>query len=321
MFGAVPSDFIENPRRHPRVPVRLRVKVVQRGEDFQAETEDMGPGGCLLVSPRPLGVGLPLRLAIGCDGLSEKLLVLGHVAWHEARSRMRSGVAFDARQSGSVQPKWWFEQMIAVQPGIAARLGPTPGRLFLDALVYLLPPPRHILDLSPDEVRTLSAVDNGVTVRSLVDRWPGRSEATQRAIFGLFEKRALTLSMGGSAPAWQWRQALARMEEEGIIPAAPPAQRPATAPPAVAAPRVVPVLSREPVGRAPPAASLPGAPPARRPTRSREAQVCLDRARELEASGQVHGAIGLLRRALELAPHDAEVAKLLGTLAFRGRVN
>jgi len=319
MARAVSSAFIENPRRHPRVPVRLRVKGTQGGEGFLAETEDIGPGGCLLVSQQPLGVGQPLRLAIGCEGLSEKLLVLGHVAWHQASSRMRSGVSFDARQSGSVQPKWWFEQMIAAQPGVAARLGPTPSRLFLDAPVYLLPPPRHILDLSADEARTLSAIDNRASVREILDRWPELAEATQRALFGLFEKRALTLSMGSSAPAWQWREALARMEEDGLLPQGSAMARPSPRPAVGVPPRAAPVLSREPVAR-----PLPARGPAQdtgRPSRPREAQTCLDRAREMEAAGQLHGAIGLLRRALELSPHDAEVAKLLGTLAFRGRVS
>jgi hypothetical protein len=46
--------LILDPRRSPRVPARLRVQVQHASEEWQAETEDLGPRGCLLVSPRPL---------------------------------------------------------------------------------------------------------------------------------------------------------------------------------------------------------------------------------------------------------------------------
>jgi Flp pilus assembly protein TadD len=51
-----------------------------------------------------------------------------------------------------------------------------------------------------------------------------------------------------------------------------------------------------------------------------EAQECLDRAREATAAGDISGAIALLRRALALAPRDAEISAELGALAFRDRI-
>ncbi len=49
------------------------------------------------------------------------------------------------------------------------------------------------------------------------------------------------------------------------------------------------------------------------------AQECLDRARAAVGSGDVHTAIALLRRAIQLSPRDSEIAAMLGSLAFRGR--
>jgi hypothetical protein len=57
--------------------------------------------------------------------------------------------------------------------------------------------------------------------------------------------------------------------------------------------------------------------PARR--RSAEAQSAFDRARVELAQGSVNGALSLLRRALALAPGDAEIADVLGKLAFKDR--
>jgi hypothetical protein len=37
------------------------------------------------------------------------------------------------------------------------------------------------------------------------------------------------------------------------------------------------------------------------------------------AAGEINGAIALLRRALVLAPGDAEIAAMLGKLAFKDR--
>jgi Flp pilus assembly protein TadD len=53
--------------------------------------------------------------------------------------------------------------------------------------------------------------------------------------------------------------------------------------------------------------------------RSPEAQAVFDRALEELQSGTVNGAIALLRRALQLAPGDAEIAQALGKLAFKDR--
>jgi hypothetical protein len=52
-------------------------------------------------------------------------------------------------------------------------------------------------------------------------------------------------------------------------------------------------------------------------TRSAEAQATYDRAVEELRVGSVNGAIALLRRALQLAPGDAEIAQALGKLAFK----
>lgn len=337
------NDFLDNPRRFPRVPARLRVGVSARGDGFQAVTEDVGPGGCLLVSPRPLAAGLMVRLAIDADGASHELLsVAGRVAWVRADERLRAGVAFDARQPGAVRPDDWFRRFLAAEPGLASRMVRAPERLHLDAPLYLLPPPRHIVDFTGEEAELLRRLENGATLRQLISAMPEGRATLGRPLFSLFEKRALTLAMGQSAPSWQWREVLARLEEEGVLAPLPQAARPAEAPrPAARAP-MPPVLRRSistpvpgsipavhvaPAERLAPAPvvaprepAVPVAVPfASRLSRPPAAQEALDKAREKVAGGDVHAAISLLRRAIHLSPRDPEIASLLGSLAFRGR--
>jgi hypothetical protein len=302
------------------------VLVAARGDGFGAETEDLGPGGCLLVSPRLLSRGAELHLAIEGEGMGEPLSVLGRVAWAEAEPKRRAGVAFASRKPGTPRPAVWFERLLRAQPGMASRLSQAPARLEAGAPLYLMPPPRHILDLASDEADVLRRIENGVTARALLDARPGRAEETTRVLFSLFEKRILTLALGQSAPAWRWREILDRLDQpelDGSLvraleppptppghegfgalrarPRSPPAERPAEPP----------VLQKERPGPA-------GAPPGEASERPRppEAQRCLALAREAAEEGNVHTAIGLLRRALQLSPRDEEIASLLGSLVF-----
>ncbi len=54
--------------------------------------------------------------------------------------------------------------------------------------------------------------------------------------------------------------------------------------------------------------------------RPAKVQLLVDEAREAARGGRIHDqAIPLLRRALALSPRDAEIAQLLGELAFKDR--
>jgi len=363
------TTFIDNPRRFPRVPARLRVAVSARGEAFDAETEDLGPGGCLVLLPRPLVQGVQVRLALDATQVTERLSVVGRVAWAQAAERIRAGVAFDPKQPGAVRPQAWFQKLMAADPAMASRISRAPERLACDAPVYLLPPPRRLLDILPGEAALLRRLDNGMTPRQLLDGAPLEVALATRHLFSLFEKRILTLALGQSAPAWQWRETLARLEEEGAIepveledlgtavppldpppppaaagkppllhrealapqrhqPAAPPrlpetpSHTPApvlTPPPPPAPPPIRQAAAPEAVTPAPLVSSVERRAPRVAHSRPPQAQQCLDLAMKAAEEGNFHTAIGLLRRGLQIAPRDPEIADLLGRLAFRGR--
>jgi hypothetical protein len=323
------------------VPARLRVAVAHKGDGWNAETEDLGPGGCLLLSHRALAAGARLRLAIESDGLGDRLSVLGQVAWARRDPRLRAGIAFDVRQPGAVDPNVWFEKLLAARPGIAAHLARVPDRLALDEPIFLLPPPRLILDIALEEAEVLARIDSGATPARILEASPGDEERVTRVLFSLFEKNVLTLSLGRSVPAWQWREVIAGILGPG--PAAPPALPPSSAGPARDQPAAVPppgaqrAQSRTPAPRPPGpvddppsvARAQPPRPPAARSAtgslravsgaRPPAAQECFDHAKTAAAQGNLSTAIALLRRALQLSPRDSEIAGFLGQLAFKGR--
>jgi Flp pilus assembly protein TadD len=68
-----------------------------------------------------------------------------------------------------------------------------------------------------------------------------------------------------------------------------------------------------------PTAAQPPVVPHRR-GRGPEAQAAFERALAQAESGDVSGAVSLLRRALALSPGDPEIAEALGKLAFKDRL-
>jgi hypothetical protein len=321
------ASFVENDRRAPRLPLALSVELAHRGESWIARTGDLGPGGCLVHSPRPLIERAPLRLVLQAAALREPLAVAASVAWAREASL---GLAFLPRQAGPGRdPEVWFRRLLHADPRLAAALVEVPPRLERDAAVYLLPAPGRLPPLGPDEVALLRHVQHGVTIEAVLSQSGLPQKRGVRALFGLFERRALTASLGRAGDAWKWRMLLAAA---GHPPPPLPAELPPPSLPAIERGRPAPAATPPPVlapvrpGAAPRATHLhrPAAPgallrgdPATR--RSADAQRRLDDALAHEAAGRLHEAIAALRQALTLAPRDPEIARRLGELAFRDR--
>ncbi len=333
------APFIQNPRRRPRVPLRIDVEIVQGGETWRAETENLGPGGCLVSSPRPLVERARLRLVLRCDDVKGALDVAGSVAW--AREG-QGGIAFTPRQFGlTPRPEAWFKQILEARPGLASALQRIPERLALEAPLFLLPPPRRIVDLTPDEMALLQRADNGITVHALLSAAEGNAERAARALFALFEKNVFTLSVGQASEKWRWRATASGAERPSApnLPGREPSRErpplPAIPAPSTCAPGVTPPARGAPPLDATsprPIQPVPG-PPVVRPAaqdatflrgavaarRSPQAQACLEQARAAAAAARIDRAVVLLRQALALAPRDAEISALLGEYAFKDR--
>jgi hypothetical protein len=271
------TDFVVNPRRTPRAPVRCRAEITGTdGSRWATETEDVGPRGCQIVAPHHRPMGEPLLLQISAEGLPRTLRVGGKVAWVSAAEPWRLGVAF-AEQDSAVAADW-YDALVAKNPALAAYRG-VPDRISVDATVFLGPPPRLVLDFTNDEIQILRCVGSGVSVGEVRSRLKDIWERAQHALFSLIVRRHLVLARGAAVLPAAWKQILAELEatlavdelERTSPHVAPPP--PARTPPPPPVTRTPPPPTRElpavyAAVHAPPPAASPPASSSHRETRA-----------------------------------------------------
>lgn len=323
------EHFVFNARRWPRVPAHYRVAITNRGIQWTAETEDVGPGGCQLVSPRVIAAGSEVRLAIATQALADRLSIVGRVAWVSPVPPIRLGIAF-AQQLASMDPRAWFERLLQAEPSVAATIRRLPDRLPVSATLYLGQPPRFVIDFNSEELVILRVVKDGTRISDILTTAGIGVAAVSRAIFSLLARRALVLSRAEAVPASKWIGTLAKAESsQSAEQPAPAASTPAAAEREhvfggggdSSRSRMDARLERTGKSTAPepkpePKVVVASAPKAHR---TAETQAAFEAAQRQIAAGGISAAIVLLRRALSLAPGDAEISALLGQLAFKDR--
>lgn len=224
------AEFIVNPRRAPRVPARCHAAVVTPSEAFDAETEDFSARGCQVVSPSLVNEGDRIELVLTSEQVPMPLKVAGNVAWVSEQPPWRIGVAFEDAYVPSAER--WFEKLVAATPGLGS-FGRVPDRIPLDAMVFLGPPPRFLLDFTAEEASLLRAIASGVRLDELQARLRDRWAGAQHALFSLLARQAVTLSRGQSAHPEAWKKVLTEVEASlaveslGTASATPPAPAPA----------------------------------------------------------------------------------------------
>src|SRR5512138_2238979 len=98
----------DNVRRYPRLRTRCRVLVRDRYGVWQAETEDLGPRGCRIVTPRPQTVGTLVGLTVEF--------------WAVRDRPSRAGISFagSASRPGAPGPAAWFAVLAAAERAVEA---------------------------------------------------------------------------------------------------------------------------------------------------------------------------------------------------------
>jgi len=220
-------EFIANPRRGPRAPVRCSARVIAAAATFDGHTEDVGSHGCQVISPKLIRKGEPVRVTLSDVRVRERLAVAGRVAWASLEAPFRVGIAFDEAQLRS--SKRFVGELLQAYPSLTPPPR-VPARIPLDAWVYLAAPPRLVVDFSRAEVSLLRAVASGARIDDLLARFHDCWPATQGALYSLLARRHVTLSRGAAVLPEAWRKLLADLEGTLEVEALAP-ERPLEPPP------------------------------------------------------------------------------------------
>jgi hypothetical protein len=273
------SDVL-NPRRAPRLQLRCTVEIRDRFAAWTAETEDLGPRGCQLVTPRLAAPGRELQLQIACNAIGRVIKATGTVVWSRAETPSRLGVEFNA---GRTDPGW-FEVVLRTDPRAAQIIRRIPERISRAATLYLGDPPRFLGDFSAEEVAVLRRIDTGLTVEGLSRAMGSAFERVRGSVFALVARRFLVLTPGEAVEPTRWKLVLAAAERslaaEGIALPAPTPAGPLGA-----------------VGR------------------TAAAQALFDEGISHLTAGRIEVAVARLREARRLAPDDPLIAGALQRLA------
>jgi hypothetical protein len=266
-----PAPDVLNPRRAPRIPARCQVVVKHRFSSWQAETEDVGPRGFQLVTPRLVTPGREVRLMVEVPELRRRVQGTGKVVWTRAEAPSRLGVAFQP----DLADRRWFDALVEVDPLAASAARRVPDKLPARARVFLGTPPSLLVDFTSDELFILRAVRAGATVGELVASFGVESTRLLGSLFSLVGRGQLTLDPARSPGLSAWRAVLERAEVTAAADSLPrPRHGPEGAPPAAAAAKLDRLLAE---------------------------------AREHLAAERIAPALAKLREAQALAPGDAEV--------------
>jgi hypothetical protein len=201
-------EFIENPRRAPRAPVRCEARVALReGGYWAGPTSDYGPRGCQVAAPLRLDPGSRLFLELVNERVPGPFQLSGSVAWSSTEAPWRSGIAFD---EGSVAiASRFFERLAAAYPGLDT-YGRAPERVPSDATLSPLPPPAVDPLLTSSERDVLRAIGSGMRLDALRTRFAERWPAAQNATFSLLGRRYVTIGTEDLEAAHLWEPLLER---------------------------------------------------------------------------------------------------------------
>jgi hypothetical protein len=209
---------LHDPRRSPRLRARCAVRVRHRLSRWRAETEDLGPDGCQLVSNRLVASGREVRLKIEVPGLDGKLERIATVVWRREAQPSRLGLRFEPDRFGHE----WFEGLVAADTALPAPARRGPSHLPWQACLHLGTPPRLIVDFTRDELAILTRLRPGMPVVELVAGFGSAPDRLVGALFALVARRQIVLDPAESPGAEAWRDVLARAQAieaaEGLTP-------------------------------------------------------------------------------------------------------
>jgi hypothetical protein len=208
-------EFLENPRRGPREPVRCRANVVVPSGRVETTTEDIGTRGCQVVLPAAPQRGATITLTLSAPRVPGSLRIEGRVAWVSPQPPWRVGVAYTP--AFLTEAGRWMAALRQVSPELFGGARRVHERVALDAMVYLGAAPR-LADFSEEELAVLGTIGLGLRVTELRAAHSRSWPRSQRAFFALLAQGFLTLSRAAAVHPVTWKAILG--EPETVAPAA-----------------------------------------------------------------------------------------------------
>ena len=198
-------EYLENPRRVPREPVRCLARLTLASGAVETATEDIGSRGCQVVLPFACRRGDAVALSISTPRHPETLRVDGRIAWVSPQAPFRVGIAYAAL--GLPGAAAWMERLRAAAPDLFPNGRRAPQRVPVDAMVFLGKVPA-LADFNEDELVVLRKVGAGVRVGDLRTLpslgWP----RAQRAFFSLLGRGYVILSRAEATHPVLWKRIL-----------------------------------------------------------------------------------------------------------------
>jgi hypothetical protein len=210
-----------NPRRAARLPFRCPVEIRHRTLVWKADTEDLGPTGCQILTSRVIARGRQVKLTFRAEELGvSPVTVKGTVIWARPDSPSRIGVRFDPGTEAG-----WFERLLESDPAAAREAERIPERIPADQRIFLGLPPRRRVSFTADELAVLRAASGGATIEQLARATGDAFPRARNRLFSLIGRRMVVLDEAEEGSAERWHAILgdvvgARRYTPGGTPAA-----------------------------------------------------------------------------------------------------
>jgi hypothetical protein len=186
------------------VPFRCSVEIRHRALAWKAETEDLGPTGCQIVTPRMIARGRQVKLTLRTEELGlSPVTVKGTVIWARPESPSRIGVRFDPGTAAD-----WFDRLLEADPTIAREAERIPERIPADQRIFLGLPPRRRVQFTADELAVLRAASGGATLEQLARATGDAFPRARNRLFSLIGRRMVVLDPAQAAAPDRWHPIL-----------------------------------------------------------------------------------------------------------------
>jgi hypothetical protein len=204
-------EYLENPRRVPRLAVRCRARLFLASGAIDTTTEDIGSRGCQVVVPSAPQRGDAIGLALSAPRYAMTLRVDGRIAWVSSKPPWHVGIAYAAQAlPGAAR---WMEGLRQSVPDLfQARRAQE--RLAVDAMIFLGPVPA-IADFRDDERVVLRTIGAGMRVADLRNTLSRTWPRMQRALFTLLAQGHIVVSRAAATHPVIWKHILGEPASAG----------------------------------------------------------------------------------------------------------